>query len=112
MTRIGIQDVTPVAAAVLTPRGLLLMGCAGMPQRIATEDPWPRFLGTWVHTDDPRRQPYVQQLVSRPDLTGEDRNRPTDSAPDGVWKVRAGRSWTNWKSEHVPSGFAFLHHRA
>ena len=96
MTRIGIPDVTPVAAAVLTPRGLLLMGRAGMPQRIAAEDPWPRFVGAWVHTDYPRRQPYVQQSVNRPDLTGADGNRPTASALDGVgsdlWYVIYARS--------------------
>ena len=49
----------------------------------------------------------MQQLVIRPDLTGEDWNRPTDSAPDGVWQVRAGRSWTDWKANTYLQAFRF-----
>jgi hypothetical protein len=77
----------------------ILAGCVHVQRSVPTEEAWARLVGTWVNTDYSGAQPYVQQLVIRPDFVGEDWDTPTDTAPDGVWAVTPKNAWTDWRGD-------------
>lgn len=83
-----------VAASVIVA-GLIVLGAAASREKLTEEAAWARFVGTWVNMEYAGPQPYVQMLVVKPGFIGEDWLYPTDAKPDGTWRVKPKKVWTD-----------------
>ena len=83
-----------VAASVIVA-GLIVLGAAASREKLTDEAAWARFVGTWVNVEYAGPQPYVQMLVVKPGFIGEDWLYPTDAKPDGTWRVKPKKVWTD-----------------
>ena len=91
MERKGMVVATALAAV------LLLAGCAAGGKARSAEEAYQRFVGECVNLEYSGVQPNVQKIVIRADYAGEDWDKPSDTASDGVWDIKVHKSWTDWK---------------
>jgi beta-lactamase regulating signal transducer with metallopeptidase domain len=83
--------------AMCVMAAVILLGGMAAREKPSDQEVWNKFVGAWVNEEYPGYQPYVQKLVLRPDMVGEDWNKVTDTTADSAWAVKVHKSWTDDK---------------
>jgi beta-lactamase regulating signal transducer with metallopeptidase domain len=89
------KNVLVFVAAVVIVAGLIVLSAAASREKLTAEAAWAKLVGTWVNMEYAGAQPYAQMLVLKPGFTGEDWLHPTDPNPDGTWRVKPKKVWTD-----------------
>ena len=94
-----------LAATLLVLVALVVLGCAATREKLTQETAWKKLVGTWVNTAYAGPQPYVQKLVIKPGLIGEDWLMVDSPAADGTWVVTPKKLWTDAQGHVYLQGF-------
>jgi hypothetical protein len=81
--------------AALVTCALILVSCAGLKSRMSDAEVWSKFEGAWVNTDYSGHQPWVQKMVFKPGLLGEDWTWASDSAAAATWEAAIKKYWVD-----------------
>ena len=89
------KGVLVLTAVLLVAAGVTVAVGASTQELLTEETAWSRFTGTWENPSYAGSQPYVQKLVIRTELIGEDWLSLDSPQPDGTWIVTPKKFWTD-----------------